>query len=991
MKKTFVVATLASTAVFALASCNLFKKKTKDEPVEFDFSIALASGKTTLEIDDKDTVQISTNIADDSVARSYTYESSNTDRLTVDESGYVVAIDKGSVKIRVTESNSNITKSLDLTVVDNATPASGGFNYSPGAATAEARTEILGKLEKYAVESHLTGITLFENGGYVKYRDRLDIPAKEYITGYGFGILSEGDIKAPLAADDVYPMYYHSAQTSDPGKINAWNATGSQVSDLNGYITSTYWGNKMNAGKDGYEWYPVLAKDEVGGKAQTRPTPVGPKNDLNLYKTWKIYLKTGTDGGVAYRYNGTLKDKSDNSFDNRLVDIKDYMFVYQLLLTGANKQSRGAEMAADKTYGIRGAQAYYNKTKDMTDQALIDATWKDMTKADNTGYQDPSKFDEQDLGILIGTDSNGSYIQLELLNAIDAFTAMYTLSSSLYSPIPREFIEALAPEGTVVAGILNYGINSTKAGTTIVDNTICCSPYYLEVWNDFYLTFKRNASWFEITGKYPERHKIQGVKITTYKNNSQEELYQKFYDGLLDSCGIPVSHIDEEAGKPDVRSTKGDSTFKLNVNSCTQDRWNELNSKLWKNESIDAEWGGVKKWMSNDNFLNGLYWSIDRATFAKNKGAQPSIEYFSNAYLTDPENGVAYNDSQAHKQAIAKWHSVRTVDGKTVDNYGYDYDKAVNCFKSAVTELTSQGAFKLGTASNPTVINIHIRWMYQTDLTDYGNEIKSYFETAFNDAKVCSNKVKLVVNQSAVTNWEDVYNEWMMKGQFDLAFGAISGNTYNPLNFLEVLRSDNSSGFTLNWGADTSKVDTKNPLIYDGHKWSFDALWEVADRGGIVDEGVSVKTVKNCYFDGLARKISDNAETSDYSLGVTQSVNLEFVKLTGAEIKISKVQVYTVGGSNTDVTSYTFENNNLVITINSTLGASLKAELDGIYNKDKSPDDAGYIADIFTRGFYNTYWTFEVYYTLSINGGAPSESYVTLFVSQQAQETAFNK
>ena len=231
-------------------------------------------------------------------------------------------------------------------------------------------------------------------------------------------------------------------------------------------------------------------------------------------------------------------------------------------------------------------------------------------------------------------------------------------------------------------------------------------------------------------------------------------------------------------------------------------------------------------------------------------------------------------------------------------------------------------------------------------------------------------------------------NKWMMKGQFDLAFGAISGNTYNPLNFLEVLRSDNSSGFTLNWGADTSKVDTKNPLIYDGRKWSFDSLWEVADRGGVVDDGVSVKTVKNAYFAGAATKISDGNVTNDYSQGVNQAVNLEFVDLDDVEVKISKVQVYTVGGSNTDVSSYTFNNNVLTITINSALGSSLKAELDGIYNKEKNPGDTGYIENIFSRDNYGVYWTFEIYYTLSIKGGAPSESYVTLYKSLQDQNKA---
>ena len=77
----------------------------------------------------------------------------------------------------------------------------------------------------------------------------------------------------------------------------------------------------------------------------------------------------------------------------------------------------------------------------------------------------------------------------------------------------------------------------------------------------------------------------------------------------------------------------------------------------------------------------------------------------------------------------------------------------------------------------------------------------------------------------------------MMKGQFDIGFGSISGNTYDPLNFLEVLKSDNSSGFTLNWGTDTNEVTDK--LIYDNKFWSFDALWTAADQGAYVQDGAN--------------------------------------------------------------------------------------------------------------------------------------------------------
>jgi hypothetical protein len=88
-----------------------------------------------------------------------------------------------------------------------------------------------------------------------------------------------------------------------------------------------------------------------------------PENELKLYKKWKIYVKTGAEEGLAYR---TASSKN-SEFDKRLVDIKDYEFAFQMLLTGnsANDVSRGIELAADTTYGIKGAQQFYNRSGKM--------------------------------------------------------------------------------------------------------------------------------------------------------------------------------------------------------------------------------------------------------------------------------------------------------------------------------------------------------------------------------------------------------------------------------------------------------------------------------------------------------------------------------------------------------------------------------------------------------------------------------------------------
>ena len=943
------------------------------DAVQFSFSIKLMSGGTTINKGETDAIEI-TESNNDGTARQYSFSSSDSNIASIDEEGVITAKEKGTVRITVNESTASLRRVLDVEITD-ATLASGGYNYASlaGAEAVEKRTEILGKLEKYAMDNHLTGITLFENGGYVKYHERVTLPTTNYITGYGFGLLSEGTVDKDLDTEENanYKRYLHSATTSDPKTINSKNDVGSQVSDLEGYITASFWGTKMNATKDQYVWYPVLAKDKVtfDGVSQdfTRPLPVyngnvvkpnEDPNPLGLYKTWRIYVKTGADGGIQYRYSGTAWN--GKNFDNTPVTIDDYEFAYRLLLTGSHGLTRGKEMAADQTYGVKGAQSYNSRTEKSSDEEAKNL-WDTMKR-------------EGRLGIETGSDNNGSYLQVTILNAIDRFTAMYTLSSNLLSPMSEEFIRTIG-EGSLAEGAQRYGSfnNNEVVPAThkdkIADYTLSVGPYMLEEWvKNQTIVFKKNSNWNE-----PNRYLIPGVKLMVIDaSNDADAIYKQFNAGKLDSCGIPSKHIAEEMGKPRVYKTRGDSTFKLNVNSCTQEMWNELfgpSGKINKGSNWD-----VKPWMSNDNFLTGLYFAIDRKTFAENRGANPSINYFADSYLNDPENGKSYNDSSAHKNAVREYETKNSSGEST---YGYSKDKAILAFTNAVKELSREGKIEKGTKTNPTKITIHIKWMYQTDVKEYGEEIKKYFEDAFNDPKVSNGTVLLEVTQDAVTNWQDVYNEYMMKGQFDLGFGAISGNTYNPLNFLEVLKSDNSSGFTLNWGADTSKVNTKKPLVYDDKIWSFDALWAAADHGGVVDKGENIKPVKKSFL---------TYTSNDFNNGATFYVTTNFFEDESNTVKfeVTRVSLYIIGSGNVDLDFEKDATYGYKVVLSQAKANEIRDEIIRVF---KLMDEKKPVTERNDHPFevnnYNMYWTIEVYYNLSIKDqktgewGAPSENYVS--------------
>ena len=976
----------------------------------FSFTVSLSNGRNFLNKDEEANLIPNETGGEPGTVRNYTYTASPAGVVAVSSDGKVTALAVGNARITVLESTSGKRVFFNVEVID-AQPATGGFNFASlaGAEAVNKRTEILGQLEKYAMDTHLTGITLFENGGYVKYNPRVKLPTTEYITGYGFGLLSEGTISSDLEKETVaaHKRYLHTAMSSNPTNINARQDTGSQVSDLEGYITSSFWGTKLSSTKKSYEWYPVLAKDtiKVDGvdKPFNRPVPVvldkddngkivgqteifsdtNPKaNPLGLYSTWRIYVKTAnTDSRLKFRYSGTswkALDGTNLDLDGRPITLEDYEFAYRYLLTGSHGLSRGTEAAGDQTYGIVGAQRYYNNTKSKTTtDAGAKNTWEDMKS-------------KGQLGISTGTDTtNGEYIQLTILNPIDSFTAMYTLSSNLYSPLPEAFLQAIGNglsennEAPIREAALRYGywnndaIVSSAHKNKICDFVVSVGPMMLESWSkDAYITFKKNDMWTE-----QGRYNIAGVKmIYIDTSSSTTAIYDRFNEGELDSCGIPTKYISQEANQPYVYRTKGDATFKLNVNSCTQEMWDKLNKDVWKNP--DSERYLVKPWMSNDNFLNGLFYSINRQQFAKNRGSQASINYFADSYLNDPENGISYNESDAHKNAISAY---QTYDADGNPTYGYSKDRAVKLFQAAVKELVAEDKLQYGSQSNPTKITIHIRWMYQTDIKEYGEEIGKYFEDAFNDTRVSNGRIKLEVQQAAVTNWMDVYTEYLMKGKFDLAFGAISGNTYNPLNFLEVLKSDNSSTFTLNWGTDTSKLTPEKPLIYQNKMWSFDALWAVADHGGIVNEGEIAKTVKECFI---------NASTNDFYKGnFSFEVDTKFIDVDSARLDVTRIQIYVYGFGGFDVKfTKSTEEGYLIATINLSkeVAEDINSQIRHVFKMDDENKPTLWNEKPFTLENYGAYWSIDVSYSIAIKAqdsnefGTPTESYVTAAPNQDA-------
>jgi hypothetical protein len=309
--------------------------------------------------------------------------------------------------------------------------ANGIFSYA--AASYSEKAEILGTLEKYAQDNYMTGIPLYDSGGLVMYNDRLSIPSDVFIPNFGFGV-GEGTILSPLTAEqepeEGLRSYYHTWTNVNVPSLNNMNGQTSTQSDFYGTFSSSYYTTRLNAAKDNYEWVNELAT--------ARPVALDADAD-GLATKWKVPLRVG--GDLVYSTLST--DSAISVFNDRPVALEDYLTPFKLMLD--NRWFRATDLGS-ATGGFVGVSQY--------------------TAAIAAG-QTP---DFSTVGIKLSTTENA--IEFEFNQPQNSFFALLNLSSTLYSPIPADFI-------TAIGGPEEFGKPSRA-----VDTVLSVGAYVVEDWED---------------------------------------------------------------------------------------------------------------------------------------------------------------------------------------------------------------------------------------------------------------------------------------------------------------------------------------------------------------------------------------------------------------------------------------------------------------------------------------------------------------------------
>lgn len=698
----------------------------------------------------------------------------------------------------------------------------------------ENKGRLFAALENYMLDNVYGGVPLYTSAARVMYADRVNLFSPEFNGVLGFGT------DFSQFTDDDSTVFMYDDVYGQAGE-NTWRAsyTTDPVS-LNPWLADDGASSDFNDLMVGslYTFYFDASKTgfEVNADlAEGDPIPVNPTVENG--KTYATVWQIALKDGLQWKFHPDT-DVSNLPAGYEELTAEDYLWTYKYALdnTWFRAISGGGDFI---TEGIKNAAEYVSG----------DATW-----------------DEVGLKIVDGN------LQFEYTSEKTMFDIKYTS----WNPINEQLFTELGPEG--------YGLTPETVASTGI--------YYFDVWTPGQLlTYKKNelhpnADMYHYTGQ-------QFRYIET-----DEQRFEEFLAGRLDSSSIPSARIDEFISDPRVKVSPGATTWRLQINSFGTE------------ENRDAYIAQYPEFGLADDFVpepilqyvemrKALFFGFDRYEAAVNvvKTYLPAYTYFASTYFLDADSGTSVRGTVDGAATLEKFGG---------GTYGYVPDAAVAYFKSAVDKGIADGFYTKGTADNYTTIELSFTYASSgnTGAQNMVAELEQQYETLLVDDVNFVN-IDIVVADVA---FPDNYYSFMMIANTDLGIGGISGSLMDAPSFLDVFNDDNVGGFTLNWGIDTHSVNI--PVVYNGldgetvsELWSYNALVAALNGKEYIADGVqqtvfdSIDGLVNAYVDMAGSTVASSTDGADLAQYILGSTVAEYSVANGYDAAYAYIVVTEDGGN----------------------------------------------------------------------------------------------
>lgn len=667
-----------------------------------------------------------------------------------------------------------VTRTVTVVVGElQAVLANGTFNYK--FATTELRHTFFAAAEKYLLNNLYGGIPVFANSGFALYSSRLQLPVEQFVPVMGWGTAY-----ATMTSDDSSVIMDNNA-FGVKGKYTYRAALSTNPVTLNQWLyNDSVSADAISPFLDTLYSFE-FNQDKTGyvvvpSMASGAPIPVSPTtldSGKVVSNTWRIPIREG----LTWKYHA---DTVTTGFPvgHEVINAHDFVNTYKLALdNGWFRAISGGGHFWASTSPVTGAKAYRD--------AVVAGSGADW---DSVGIK---VIDNQTIEFKFDAD-------------LSDWNIRYWLSSFVMTPINLDL----------------YAVEGVAYGTTPA-KTAYHGYYQLEVFEkDKVLRYTKNPLFHD-----QDKYFYTGQNFVIIEDAAIR--FQEFVAGKLEAATVPTERYDSFKNHPGLKQIPGATTFRIMING------------LGTPEAQEAQFPGSgyipEPLLANQNFKKAMYFAVDREKLAKEvlKTSQIQQFLFTQAYLVDPELGIAFRDTP-QGQAVGE--------GLSVETDGYNFDAAVSFYKAAIAQLVADGVYTAGTAATPRIIEVKL-FIFTGSAAQvlFGDYIKSAFEAAFKD-DVNHINVQITVEAKA---FPGIYYDFMMTGLFDLSIGGISGSTLDASGFLDVFSSDNRGGFTLNWGIDTTVPEIE--VLYTNNAgelvkeiWSFDAIVSALNGEVVVVDGREV-------------------------------------------------------------------------------------------------------------------------------------------------------
>ncbi len=392
-------------------------------------------------------------------------------------------------------------------------------------------------------------------------------------------------------------------------------------------------------------------------------------------------------------------------------------------------------------------------------------------------------------------------IEFEFVDEQSGWNVKYFLGSFVMSPINLEMYAVLGDQ---------YGVDENTIGYHGV--------YYVDYFeSDKIIRMVKNDLYHD-----KDKYFYTGRVMTII--DDAEMRFQEFLAGKLDAVALPSPHYEEYSSHPGLKRVPGTTTFRMMINGTgsVEGQVAQFPESTWVPEPI----------LANQDFKMGMYHALDRKKLAEEvmKTSQTQMYLFTDAYVVEAETGIPYR-STPQGQSVGLDLSPST--------YGYNIDAARAYFEKALDTLVDAGVY-----SDGDEIGFEFYYFSGSETQELmATYIKDALEEAFQSDR---HNIKVTV-EIMPKEFPGIYYDHMMIGEFDTAVGGISGSTLDAASFLDTFCSDNRSGFSLNWGVDTSEPEIEVSYFDDEGQpikelWSYDGIVSALNGQMEISDGMEVKS-----------------------------------------------------------------------------------------------------------------------------------------------------